>query len=177
MSESKEFTINNRFEGEVLHKGLAKDFKSFCEEKKVNLSGSNLRGSDLSGSDLSGSNLRGSNLRGSDLSGSDLSGSDLSGSDLSIYCKWSVSFIPKTSVNPDSEKVLINEIDINTVLIKIGCKEPKTIADWDLWFEGTQVFDTPRSSFEFYQIKGMYLAYKAYLQTITSFKKEGEKVV
>ncbi len=128
-----------------------------------NLSGSNLRGSNLSGSDLRDSNLSGSNLRGSNLSysdlrdsnlrGSNLSGSNLSYSNLSgsknketayipIYCIWSHSII--------GDK------------IQIGCKE-KTIEEWDLFFAGTEVYETKRDTQEFKQIQSVYESYKAYL--------------
>jgi hypothetical protein len=207
MSESKEFTINNMFTDEVLHEGLAKDFKSFCEEKKFNLEDANLEDANLRNANLEDANLRNANLVNANLVSANLVSANLEDANLRnanlvnanlvsanlvsanlvnanledanlpIYCKWSISFTPKTSVNLDSEKVLINEIDINTVLIKIGCKNPKTISEWDLWFSSNEAFETPRDSFEFLQIKAMYLSYKTYLQTITSFKKGCEKVV
>ena len=205
MSNEKEFKINKRLSGELLHCGLSSDFKSFCEIKKANLGYTNLRyanlryanlryadlsnadlgytdlryadlnnadlsNADLRYADLSNADLRYADLSNADLSNADLRYADLSNADLSnakipMLCKWNVSFTPKNN----SDKATINSIDINTVLINIGCKS-KTILEWDSWFKSNEVFETNRDSFEFYQIKGMYLAYKAYLVCITSFE-------
>ena len=123
-----------------------------------NLSGSDLRGSNLSGSNLSHSNLSGSDLRGSNLSGSNLSGSNLSGSDLRgskmpIYSKWNISIIALIPLPK-----LITDYEI-----KIGCKQ-KSIENWDIWFSGTDTFDTPRNTESFIRINAQYIATREYLK-------------
>ena len=173
MSNEKEFKINKRLSGELLHCGLSSDFKSFCEIKKANLGYTNLRYAnlryadlsnadlgytdlryaDLNNADLSNADLRYADLSNADLRYADLSNADLSNAKIPMLCKWNVSFTPKNN----SDKATINSIDINTVLINIGCKS-KTILEWDSWFKSNEVFETNRDSFEFYQKKGMSLA-------------------
>ena len=142
------FKIENRFNGKIIE-GLAENFKAFCEENKANLSRAN----------LSGANLYGADLSGADLSRADLSGADLIGAMLPIFCKWHISYLLKENLD-NLDKV----IDIDKILIKIGCKDPKTIKEWDLWFSGTEEFNTKRDSFEFKQIQANYIAVKEYLK-------------
>jgi hypothetical protein len=44
----------------------------------------------------------------------------------------------------------------------IGCKS-KTVAEWDAWFAGSEVFETDRDSEDFRRIRACFEAYKAYM--------------
>ena len=172
--------------------GEAQSFKNFVRDNRSDLRSANLRFADLGGvdisngnaekADLSKSNLRFAdrrsaefecaNLQGADLSGANLQGADLSGANLqganlqgvnvknctvSMYNKHSISIQLR---NPNIEKQ-----DVGKIKIIIGCKT-KTIAGWDKWFASDEEFETPRNSFEFKQIHGMYEAYKSYIMTV-----------
>ena len=114
----------------------------------ADLSSADLRSADLRSADLRSADLRSANLRSADLSSADLRSADLSSAEnkelacIPMFCKWSVSLF--------GEK------------IKIGCKE-KSIEDWDVFFSGTQEFETKRGTGQFKQIEAVYLGYKAYL--------------
>lgn len=107
---------------------------------KANLSGADLSGVDLRRASLSGADLRGTNLRCANLSGADLRGADLSGADLyraylRICGEWSCSYCYGT--------------------IDIGCK-CTTRDEWNEFFSGTETFETPRNTFEFFEIEHNY---------------------
>ena len=131
---------------------------SYADLRSANLSYADLRSADLSyanlrSANLSYANLRSANLRSANLSYANLRSADLSYADLSyavnkelayipMFCKWNVSLL--------GEK------------IKIGCKE-KSIEEWDIFFSGTDEFETKRGTEQFKQIEAMYLGYRAYL--------------
>lgn len=54
-------------------------------------------------------------------------------------------------------------------MIWIGCKE-KTIADWDKWFKGKEIFSTPRDSQEFKMIYAHYRAMREYALILDVWK-------
>jgi hypothetical protein len=114
----------------------------------ANLECANLEGANLEGANLRCANLEGANLRCANLEGANLEGANLECANLPIFSKWSVSII-------------------NKEIIKIGCKE-KNIKDWDLFFAGTEEFETKRGTSEFKQIEAMYLAHKTYLTHLKS---------
>lgn len=114
----------------------------FEHESENNTVKETLRNAFLSGADLSDADLSGAVLRNADLRNAFLSGAVLP-----IYCRWAVS--------------------IYNDKIKIGCKT-KTIADWDLWFAGTEVFTHDRNSDNFKRIHANYLAAKAYYEFMNS---------
>jgi hypothetical protein len=123
----------------------------------ANLSNANLYNANLSYANLRSADLYNANLRSADLYNADLSNTDLSNADLykvrnkelaylPMFCKWQHSII--------GDK------------IKIGCKE-FTIEEWVNFFEKSiEVFSTPRDSQDFKQIKAVFYAYKAYLETL-----------
>jgi len=75
--------IKNRFTGEIIISGEAKNIKEFLEKnKKANLRGANLQGADLREANLRGADLWGADLRGADLRGADLWEADLWEADL-----------------------------------------------------------------------------------------------
>jgi hypothetical protein len=118
----------------------------------ANLSGAYLSGAYLSDANLRRANLRRADLRGADLSGANLSGAYLSGAylsdaDLPMFCKWGFSIVDES--------------------IKIGC-ETKTIKEWDLFFNGTDIIETKRDTQEFKQIQAVYNGLKAYHQTLNN---------
>ncbi len=121
----------------------------------ASLEGANLRGAKLEGASLRGASLEGANLRGANLIDAKLEGANLEGGYLPIFCKWNVSFI--------CEKAKFEDNTLDTILIKIGCKDPQTIAWWDDWFNGTETFDTPRNTLAFKLIQANYEAMKVYL--------------
>jgi len=135
-------------------------FEYECEENSIKktllsalIQGADLRRAYLQRADLQGANLQRADLQGADLrraylQGADLQGANLQGADLPIYSKWSM------SVNEDG-------------IIKIGCKS-KSIKEWDEWFSGTDVFDTPRDHTDFKRIYANYMAYKIYYETLNS---------
>ncbi len=92
---------------------------------------------------LTGADLRDAYLRGANLTGANLTGADLRGANITMYCKWSV-----------------YEKNGN---IQIGC-ESKSIEEWDLWFDGSDEFDTKRGTEDFKRIEAVYLGYKSYLE-------------
>ncbi len=146
MEELKSFKIVSRFDSnKIICEGLAKDFKEFCKKNNANLEGANLEGANLEGANLRGANLRGANLEDAKMP---------------IFCKWSVSFI--------CQKEKFEDNTLETVLIKIGCKYPQTIAWWDEWFASDKVFDTPRDTLDFKLIRANYEAMKAYLSIVFS---------
>ena len=95
-------------------------------------------GADLSGARLSGANLYNANLYNANL----YNAKNKEFAFMPIFCKW------QTSIIGDK--------------IKIGCKR-KTIAEWDLWFESNEEFDTERGTEDFKQIQAVYKSYKAYI--------------
>lgn len=181
-----------RTDGSLLHEGEAESFKAFVEQKKSNLIGANLRWSGLQWVDLRSANLRQSNLecvdlrysslesanlfrvnlRCADLRYADLRQSDLKYADLrsanlegantqnTIIPIYSNRLFGIKLPNPNIESQNVFKIEIS-----IGCKE-KTISEWDEWFAGDEVYETPRNSFEFRQIEGMYKAYREYIMTV-----------
>ena len=86
---------------------------------------------------------------------------NLINANLPIFCKWLVNY----KVVSNDEKITIDDIDINSIEIAIGCKS-KTIKEWDLWFKSQEEYSTKRDTFEFKQIHGMYKAYRTYLTTV-----------
>jgi len=85
--------IKNRFTGEIIISGEAKNIKEFLEKnKRADLQGADLQGADLQGADLWEAdlweaNLRKANLREADLQGADLQGADLWGAKIKITQK------------------------------------------------------------------------------------------
>ena len=119
---------------------------------RANLSGANLDGANLYGANLYGANLDGANLVRANLVRANLNGANnMETSILPMFCKWS------HGIKGDK--------------IKIGCKL-KTIEEWDLFFNSTEEYDTPRNTKEFNQIKALYNAVKAYCLTLKSFNNE-----
>jgi len=134
---------------------------------EADLRGADLRGADLRGADLRGANLREANLSGADLYDADLSGADLRGADLRgadlrganlreatwvpTYQKWAVSW------NSGGE-------------VSIGCKT-KTIEDWDVWFAGTEEYQTRRNTAEFARIEAAYQHAKRMYEIWKQYKK------
>ena len=90
-----------------------------------------------------------------------LENANLINANLPIFCKWLVNY----KVVSNDEKITIDDIDINSIEIAIGCKS-KTIKEWDLWFKSQEEYSTKRDTFEFKQIHGMYKAYRTYLTTV-----------
>ena len=129
--------------------------------RNANLEYANLRNANLEYANLRNANLEYANLRNANLRNANLRNANLRNANLPIYCKWIVSY----KVFSNSEKVTINNIDINLIQIEIGCKS-KTIKEWDLWFDSQETYSTQRDTFEFKQIKGMYRAYRAFLTTV-----------
>ena len=166
----QEFKIPKRFSNGFLYQGLAKDFKSFVEEKSAHLSFTNLSFADLSFVDLSFANLYTADLSFTNLSEADLSSAILTrvkgindakidNAKLPIFSKWSINFIPT--------KPTFEENKISDVLIKIGCGEPQSIEKWDYWFyETKEEFETKRDSFDFKTILAHYEAMKAYIKVM-----------
>ncbi len=171
------YNINNK----LLHEGEAESLKEFVENRKTDLSGANLRFANLNGADLSEANLSvadlseanlskanliGANLNGADLQWANLDKADLKwanlidtklrGTNLPIYSKNHVTFSVK------SPNATIENISLNDIQIKIGCKE-KSIPEWDRWFDSEEEYETKRGTFEFRQIEAHYEAVKAYL--------------
>lgn len=129
----------------------------------VNLIDANLRNANLGNADLRNANLEDADLEDADLRNANLRDANLKNANLPIYCKWRVSY----NVVSNSEKVTINDIDINLIKIEIGYKcKSKTIKEWDSWFKSQEEYSTKRDTFEFKQIYGMYKAYRAYLTTV-----------
>ena len=120
---------------------------SYANLKDVNLRCANLKDVNLSYADLSYADLSDADLSGANLSGANLSGANLSGAKnkktafFPIYSKWTITF--------------------HGGKIKIGCKE-KTIRKWDVWFSGTEEFETKRGTEDFKRIQAHYEACKAY---------------
>lgn len=138
--------------------------KVICESDNLSIkelaqnNSSNLRDANLYNANLEDVNLIDANLRNANLGNADLRNANLP-----IYCKWRVSY----NVVSNSEKVTINDIDINLIKIEIGYKcKSKTIKEWDSWFKSQEEYSTKRDTFEFKQIYGMYKAYRAYLTTV-----------
>jgi len=109
-----------------------------------------LRRTDLRRADLVGADLAGANLEGADLVGANLVGANLQGANLPIFCKWSCPLVDG--------------------LIKIGCRT-KSVEDWEEFFAGSKVYDTPRDSSDFVEIEAMFKAHKAYLGHINQNSK------
>lgn len=116
--------------------------------RKANLSGAYLREADLFGANLEGANLEGADLSRANLKGANLKGANLKDAIMPLFCKYYVSQIDFTN-------------------IKIGCKT-KTIAEWDEWFAGDEIYDTPRGTEAFKLIQANYEAAKAYLNFINT---------
>jgi len=173
------------YEGEGAIAELVAATQKFGISKfRANLCGANLREADLRGADLRGANLRGANLceanlceadlcsanlREANLCGAnlreadlcsanlreaDLCGADLCGADLPIWCRWAVSY----KLDPSA-----------SVVVSIGCKS-MTVLDWDVWFAGSDVFDTLRNDERFLRIRANYLAMRAYLVALGHHK-------
>ena len=81
-------------------------------------------------------NLSSADLYGANLHDANLSDANLSSADLPTYQKWCVTW--KTNG-----------------AIKIGCKE-KTVAEWDSWFAGDEIFETERDTADFERIEAAY---------------------
>ncbi len=131
----------------------------------ANLEGAYLEGANLEGAYLEGAYLKGAYLRGAYLKGAYLRGANLEGAKLPIFCKWGVSFIC------GKEKFEDNTLD--TVLIKIGCKDPQSISWWDDWFASDKEFDTPRDTVDFKFIKANYEAVKAWVNIVFGDQNNG----
>jgi len=129
--------------------------------EEANFSNANLEEANLRNANLEEANFSNANLRNANFYNANLEEANLRNANLSIYCKWVVSY----KIISNSEKVTINELDINLIQIEIGCKS-KTIKEWDLWFASQDEYSTNRDTFEFRQIQGMYNAYKSYLTTV-----------
>jgi len=135
-------------EDNTIKETVEKAIKESADLRFANLSFADLSSADLSSADLSSANLSFANLSSANLSSADLSFANLSSAKnkefahIPMFCKWNVSLL--------GEK------------IKIGCKE-KSIEEWDLFFSGTDEFETKRGTEQFKQIEAMYLGYKAYL--------------
>lgn len=120
---------------------------------KETLREANLRGANLHEANLYGADLREANLQEADLYGADLHGADLHGALnrnkalIPMFCKWSYGI--------KGDKIVI------------GCKE-KTIEEWDLFFNSSEIYDTQRGTEEFKQIQAVYNALKAYYITLNS---------
>ncbi len=96
-----------------------------------------------------------------------LEDANLEDANLPIFCKWAISY----KVYSNDEKVTIENIDINSIIIEIGCKS-KTIKEWDTWFNSQDEYSTKRDTLQFKQIHGMYKAYRSYLTTVYGEIKE-----
>jgi len=123
----------------------------------ADLSEANLREADLREADLHDADLYEADLRGADLRGADLRGADLRGANLReatwvpTYQKWAVSW------NSGGE-------------VSIGCKT-KTIEDWDVWFAGTEEYQTRRNTAEFARIEAAYQHAKRMYEIWKQYKK------
>src|SRR6186713_49028 len=115
----------------------------------ANLDGANLDGANLVRANLEGANLYGANLDGANLDGANLDGANLYGANLPIFCRWGVSIRKEDEV----------------IKVKIGC-EIRTISDWVEWFDGTGELSTKRGTIEFERIKGVFYAFKAYIEVV-----------
>ena len=121
---------------------------------RANLVRANLDGANLDGANLVRANLDGANLYGANLVRANLDGANnIETSTLPMFCKWSHG--------------------IKGNKIKIGCKL-KTIKEWDLFFNSTKEYNTPRNTKEFNQIQAVYNAIKAYCLTLNSFNNESK---
>jgi hypothetical protein len=118
---------------------------------RANLDGANLDGANLDGANLDGANLDGANLDGANLVRANLYGANLDGANLPIFCKWGVA---------------MQKGEDGILRIKIGCKEPRTISEWVAWFDGSEEYSTSRVTDEFNRIKGMFFAYKSYIEIV-----------
>ena len=113
----------------------------YANLRDANLIDANLIDADLRGADLRGAYLIDANLRGANLSGADLSGAIKT----PMFCKWS--------------------FGITDNKIHIGC-ERRTIKEWDLFFNSTDIIETKRDTQEFKKIEAVYNGLKAYYQTL-----------
>ena len=141
--------------------GQADSLKDFVEEKKSGMNDTDLRNANLRNADLRNADLRNADLSEASLRNANLINANLINANLPIFCKWTVSYIVKS----EKEKITIEELVLDDLLIVIGCKQ-KTIKDWDIWFASDEEYSTKRDSFEFKRIKGMYLAVKSYLECV-----------
>jgi hypothetical protein len=146
--------IKSRFTGKILfsyekENNTIKDTVIKALEDGANLYGANLYGANLDGANLYGANLDGANLDGANLVRANLYGANLYGANLPIFCRWGVSIQKEDEV----------------IKVKIGC-EIRTISDWVQWFDGTEELSTKRDKIEFERIKGMFYAFKAYIEVV-----------
>ncbi len=143
--------ILNKYTNKVICESDNLSIKELAQNNNANLRNANLRNANLEDANLVNANLVNANLVNA----------NLRNANLPIFCKWLVSY----KVVSNDEKITIDDIDINSIEIAIGCKS-KTIKNWDLWFKSQEEYSTKRDTFEFKQIHGMYKAYRAYLTTV-----------
>lgn len=136
------------------------------------LDGAYLREADLIEADLSGACLNGANLSGADLCGAkmieadlsdaylcgaylrdaDLSGAYLSGANLSGVIALASANLSNAQLPPWSKSEITWTTDGT---VTINCYS-KSIEDWDAWFAGSDVYETPRDTAEFARIEAAY---------------------
>ena len=158
--------ILNKYTDEVICESDNLSIKELAQNNNANLYNANLinanlRNANLRNANLENANLRNANLENANLINANLENANLINANLPIFCKWLVNY----KVVSNDEKITIDDIDINSIEIAIGCKS-KTIKEWDLWFKSQEEYSTKRDTFEFKQIHGMYKAYRTYLTTV-----------
>ena len=142
--------IKSKYTGEVI---LEIANLKFADLRGANLTGADLTDANLKFANLKFANLKFANLTNADLTNADLTNADLTDADLTntklpIYSKWAVSYRNKD-------------------IIQIGCKT-KTVKEWDEWFKGKEVFNTPRNTKDFKRIYANYIAVREYLKILNS---------
>ena len=100
------------------------------------------------GGNFLGGNFWGGNFLGGDFLGGNFRGGNFRGGLMMPNCKW--------VYGQDCEGRII-----------IGCKK-KTLEEWDVWFSGTEEFDTKRGTEDFKKIQACFEATKAYIKFLKS---------
>lgn len=118
----------------------------------TDLSGLNLEDANLEDANLRNANLRDANLRDANLVRANLVRANLEDAYIPMHCKWSYFFI--------NDK------------IKMGCEEPKTAEEWEVWLASDEEYETPRGTPAFKQIEAVLRACIAYQNVLNPSKKD-----